>query len=184
MSEDKVKNIKKKAAAVAASASLLVSGVFNAPAELPEEMYIDKIVSPPAISYVLPDLPDDDGDEDAVAPDEEKKKKYSLSSWYATRKFGVRLLLSLVFAAVCWLIFGIAFMYLAPTMPAFVSFVVKALLFTGLGLATYASIAKAVLPNAKLKSILNWKPIAVIIIIACAISYGLEFIFSSFFVHI
>lgn len=184
MSEEKKKKLKSKATAVAASASLLVSSVLSAPANMPEEMYTDKIVSPPAIAYVLPDLPDDDGDDDYVAPEEEKKKKYSLSSWYASRKFASRLLISIVFAAICWVLMGLAYFYFTPAMPVLVKIVFKAVMFAILGLVTYAAIAKAFLPQASLKQILNWKVIAAVIIVACALSYGIEFIISSLLVHI
>lgn len=170
----KREKLKRSAAAVAASAGVLIGGIFNSPADMPQDV-LDRVPPPPAIELVIPDVPDDD--EDAL-PEEEKQKKEKRHLSFATR-----LVLSIVISIVAWVLAWVAYTSLAPLLGPVMKFIARAVLIAAAGLITYASVAKAVLPDVPLKKILNRKVLLAVFLGACALSWGVKFIFSSMFVH-
>ena len=183
MEEKKQGKIKQSAAALAAGAAVLVSGVFTSPADLPADT-MDRIAPPPAIELVLPDLPDEDPDEDLpVLSEEEKKKRGRFSAWYSNLSFFKRLLVSIAFAVLCWLAVGIAYFSIAPALPGVVGAVVRTGLILALSLLSYAAVAKALLPGTPLRKILSGKAILFVLIAGILLSVAAKFIFSSIFVH-
>lgn len=174
MENSKREKLKRSAASVAASAGVLIGGIFNSPADMPQDV-LDKVPPPPAIELVIPDMPDDD--EDAL-PEEEKQKKEKRRLSFASR-----LVLSIAVSIVVWVLVWVAYSSLAPLLGPVMQFLLHAVLIAAAGLITYASVAKTILPDVPLKKILNRKVLLAVFLGACALSLGFKFIFSSMFVH-
>lgn len=171
----KREKLKRSAAAVAASAGVLIGGIFNSPADVPQDV-LDRVPPPPAIEFVIPDLPDDDDGE--ALPEEEKQKKEKRRLSFATR-----LVLSIAVSIIVWVLAWVAYTAVAPLLGPVMKFLLRAVLIAAAGLITYASVAKSILPDVPLKKILNWKVLLSVFLGACALSWGVKFIFSSMFVH-
>lgn len=169
------KNIKQKAAAIAASAGVLLGGIFTSPADLPQDI-MDRVPPPPAIQLVIPDLPQDD--DDAALPEEEKKKnnKRSLSLF---PRLLISAGLSLFVCLGFWLLYGI----ISPMLGPVVRIIVRTIFIAVSALFIYAALAKAILPGVPLKKILNWKVLLAVVLGSCALSYGIKLIFTSLSIH-
>ena len=177
------KNIKQKASAAVATAGILIGGVLSPPANLPPEQLQDRIEPPPAIEIVIADEQSNDDDDDVAITEEEKKRRGKFISWYASRKLGARLAISIGVSLFGWAVFAALYVAYAAVLPAFVRFILRTVLIAFLGLSTYALIAKAFLPDVPLSKILNWKVICAVVVLACIVSFGLKFLFSTIIVQ-
>ena len=155
MAEKNVEKLKKSAAALAASAGILLGGLFNSPSGLPQD-FVDR-APPPAVGFVLPDLPEDSSDDDLALPEEEKKKKSSFSLWFSSRKLWVRLCISLGIVLIILSLLWCAYSFLCVSLPAFFRALAAAVFSIIALLTAYSGVAKAVLPGTPLKKLLSPK---------------------------
>lgn len=169
-----VKNAKKRAAqsavAVAASAGVLISGMFNSAVNAVEEpLSPDKITPPPAIELVLPDGEDDDdglpdtgsdGEEDAVE-DEEKKKRRRAALRAAVSK--MPLMLRIVYIIPLWAAgLGIAAgirALLGAFLPSLAALLLGWVVTAGAVLLLAAGALKLLFPDVPVKKLVNRRTI-------------------------
>lgn len=169
-----VKNAKKRAAqsavAVAASAGVLISGMFNSAVNAVEEpLSPDKITPPPAIELVLPDGEDDDdglpdtgsdGGEDAVE-DEEKKKRRRAALRAAVSK--MPLMLRIVYIIPLWAAgLGIAAgirALLGAFLPSLAALLLGWVVTAGAVLLLAAGALKLLFPDVPVKKLVNRRTI-------------------------
>lgn len=163
-------DIKRKVISVATAASLLTGGLFTTGGSVPEPNQ-DRIAPPPAIELVLPDLIDDDPDDEIAVPEEEKKRK----GRFASKKLAVRAAMGLGALLLVWLI-GAALTFafiqvLNPVMASVLGWLITAVLCA----VTYFVVFKTVLPETPLKKIFDWKALLFVVVATAALRLALKF---------
>lgn len=165
------KDIARKAVAVAASASVLIGGLFNSPADIMQDpSEIDRAFPPPAAVQMTIDSIDDDDDgslptgDEEETEDEEKKRgaKDSLRRFVLRIPAPVRAVVLVPMWCVGWvLITGLTALWnavLSPVMSTVVGWLCVAAVIALIVLAA----VKTVFPELPVKKILNKKTLIVI----------------------